>query len=174
MNPLTLWRNFWTKHQFSRDIIWGFTEFILVFIISRFTVTGIHEWLHLWATQELGGDGYIIKSIFGAGVIWTTRPEYPMIVAFAGGVGVATIFGIRIIMDWHDDITEAAALMPIFCSQLVYGIVEGLFILDAPVTFEKYAQTSLAVGSTNGFLIAVVMMLMWLVRLSKKYDKKSG
>ena len=168
-----IWSEFWNKHPFSKDMVWGLTEFVVIFVIAKFTVTGIHEWLHLWATQVLGGNGYIINTIFGAGVVWTIRPEYPQLVAFAGGVGVAILFGIRIIMDLHDDITEAAALMPLFCSQLAYGIIEGFYILNvSSKVFEGYAQKALTVGGVIGILTTMVMLLYWLVRLSNKHSIK--
>jgi len=175
LNPLAAWRALLDRHPFAKDVIWGFFEFGLTFIIAMLVTVGIHEWFHLEVTQYFGGDGYIIKTWWGAGVVWTTRPEYPQLVAFAGGLGVALFYGVWAFLDWHDDIEQAAALMPIICSQLCYGIVEGFFILDVPASvFRGYAKDALAIGWTVGFLIAVVLMLMWLVRLSKKYDKKGN
>ena len=171
-NPITAWRAFLDRHPFAKEMGWGFFEFVFTFLIFSFFTIAIHEWLHLSVTQYFGGDGYIIKTWYGAGVVWTIRPEYPQLVAFAGGIGVAIFYSFLAFMDWHDDIEQAAALLPIIGAQLAYGIVEGFFILDMPAsTFRHYAYQALTVGWIVGFLAALIIMVMWLVRLDNKYRK---
>ncbi len=172
MNPLASWRALLDRHPFAKDVVWGFFEFGLTLLVCIWITPSIHEWVHLNVTQYFGGDGYIIKTVFGAGVVWTTQPDYPQLVAFAGGLGVAIIFSLLALRDFHDDIEQAAGYIPVICSQAAYGILEGFFIFKVSSSvFRDYAQKALAIGWTIGLLIAIIMLLVWLVRLSAKYDK---
>jgi len=71
MNPI---KNWLSRHPFFKDLTWGFFEFGLTFLIFSWFETAIHEWIHLTVTQYFGGDGYIISTFFGAGVVFTTLP----------------------------------------------------------------------------------------------------
>ena len=172
-NPFTAWRSLLDRHPFAKDVVWGAFEFALTFLIFYWFTLAIHEWCHLSVLRYFGGDGYIIRTWFGAGIVFTSQPLYPQLVAFAGGIGIAIFYTFLCFMDWDDDIESAAALIPLICSQLAYGIVEGFFIFNVSAkTFSRYASQALTVGWVVGLILSIIVIVEWLVKLNAKYSKK--
>jgi len=146
-----------------KQLFISIAEYAFCLTIFLFVDTGIHEWSHLTILRLLGGDGYIIKTPFGAGVVWTQMPTHPLgplIVSFGGGIGAAIIMLIIIIWDLWDDVEEAAAAFPIFTRNLVYGIYEGLFILNTPR--DVYIQNGMVI-SNLAFVVGVGLGILLFV-----------
>lgn len=157
------------NHLFARDLVWGFFEFIVTFLAFNYFRHAIHEWVHLQVLQRFGGQGYIVDNIFGVGVHFTKLPTNTIIVAFAGGIGVALFYTLLMYMDWDDDPETAAAFPPIILSQLFYGSVEGLWIFGNPDKFNQYASSAHTLGFIIGLMITIYLMIKWLICLNKKH-----
>ena len=144
--------------------VFSLSKFAATFIMLLWCSASIHEWFHLTATQMLGGNGYIVRSLFhgGGSVKFTVVPSDPTLVAFAGGLGVALVFGILMLLDWIAfDTSGAAAILPIVLSQLGYGIVEGLFFFN--MTRSQFNDISLPV-MVICYGVGLVISLVWVVR----------
>lgn len=165
--------NPFNKHPFARDVIWGFFEFGLCFMVFNYFRNAIHEWLHLGVLQYFGGDGYIVNNFFGVGVHITKLCPHMQLVAFAGGIGVAAFYALLMYMDWDDDPEQAAAFPPLILSQLFYGVTEGLWIFSmSAAEFNRVSDITYQAGWIIGFAVSIFLMVKWLVNLDKKYSKK--
>jgi hypothetical protein len=136
-----------------------------------FVQVGVHELFHLNVLRFFGGDGIIGYDLFGNGYVHFTKlpPESWMltVVAFAGGIGMALWLGMFIWLDWHDDYEQALPLIPIFLSQLAYGIFEGFFVYSMPLDrFFEVASWIAAVTLPIGFVIS---LLLFVKNLADKY-----
>ena len=161
------------RDTFTKEVFWGFFEFTIILVAFKFFTHSIHEWIHLEVLQYFGGDGYIVKSLFGVGVHFTKLPTNTMATALAGGLGVALFYTLLMCLDWDDDPPAAAAFPPLILTQLTYGIIEGFYIFSMPVDdFNKITGIVWGISMVVGLLISIVLLILWLMRLNIKYSKK--
>lgn len=156
------------KKESIKLILMGIGEYVLTLLIFYAFTVALHEWFHLTAVQLLGGDGYITKTWFGGLMTFTERPAYPVITAFAGGIGVAFFFFLLFFLDWLDDKEQASALFPLATSQLAYGIAEGIFLfIVTPEQFYDIAQIALGIG----WVIGIIPSIYWLMQTIEGHIK---
>ncbi|GAG57232.1 unnamed protein product, partial [marine sediment metagenome] len=101
---------------------------------------------------------------------FTVIPSNPDLVAYSGGLGVALIFGIIMLLDWTShDIAGAAAIFPVFLSQFCYGIVEGSMFFHFPRSvFKDVGMIVMLICYTVGLLVSIV----WLINdVLDRYDE---
>ena len=134
--------------------------FVAYFIGFLWLSTAIHEWLHLEVLQRLGGDGYIMKGWIGGYVVFTQDPSNPMLVAFAGGLGVAAVYAFLALWNWANfNPEEYSALLPVICGQVAYGVFEGLFIFSLPMAvYADWSQLVYLFGLVAGAVPSVLLM----------------
>ena len=144
-------------------------EFAIFFMIFYLVTTGIHEWFHLTTLKMLGGEGYIIKDVWGVtGTVFIKEPSNPFLVCLAGGIGTGLLYLAIIILNWYDkihrDFEEVAALVPFCICQLVYGIFEGFFI--GRISIPEFYTISGIIGPTTmtiGLIIGMIIMVKGLM-----------
>jgi len=151
-----------------RDFLMSMAEYVTCFMIFYLVRIGVHEWFHLETAILFGGEGYIIKTFFGALTVFTKMPRHPTVVAFAGGLGLGAIFFALAYWDWHDwDIEECAALLPHAFSETAYGIFEGLFLpimgfWGAKLTIEQFLQYASIIGLAGWLVGLLIGWYLWL------------
>jgi len=150
-----------------RQMLFSIAEYVTCFIIFYFVRLPVHEWLHLDVARLFGGDGYIIKTIWGALTVFTKMPRHPTVVAFAGGLGLGAIFLILAYWDWHDwDFEEFAALLPHAFSEVSYGTFEGLFLpvmgfFGTKLTMEQFIQYGTIIGLAGWIIGLLIGWYFW-------------
>jgi len=151
-----------------RDFLMSMAEYVTCVIIFYFVRLPVHEWFHLEVARLFGGDGYIIKTFWGAATIFTKMPTHVTIVALAGGLGLGTLFLILAYWDWHDwDIEEFSALLPHALSEVSYGTFEGLFLpvlgfFGTKLTMEQFLQYASIIG-VAGWIVG--LLIGWYILL---------
>lgn len=156
---------FWFKERdFMKNkyvkIVFSLAEYIVTILIFNAFTVALHEWMHLEVAYFFGGEGYIVKTVYGGVTKFTIMPTYPTITALAGGWGVAGLYLLLMSLDWLDDIEQAAAMIPLITSQFAYGLVEGILVFA--ISFEEFfniAQIALAIGWFVGFFISVIYVV---------------
>jgi len=151
-----------------RQMLFSIAEYVTCFMVFYLVRLGVHEFFHLEVAILFGGDGYIIKTFWGASTVLTKMPTHPTVVAFAGGLGLGTIFFILAYWDWCDwDFEECSALLPHAFSETAYGIFEGLFLpvmgfWGTKLTIEQFIQYG-SIISLTGWIIGLLLGLyLWL------------
>jgi hypothetical protein len=155
-------RFWWKDRDFMKNryvkVIFSIAEYFLTLLIFYATTVPIHEWFHLEVAQFFGGDGVIVKTVYGGAMRFTSMPDGLIgltATAFAGGIGVALIYSLIASLDWLDDIEQFAAMIPLITSQLAYGLAEGIFLFSVSLQeFFDIAQIALAIGWVVGLIIS--------------------
>ena len=143
-------------------------EYIICLLLYTYFTVPVHEFLHLIALRLLGGDGYIVQTWWGAAVTFTKQPSNPILVALAGGIGVAALYTLIFYWNYCDgDLEEASAVLPLIGSQLAYGIFEALFTYKKPLgEYIFWAGVVSAVGWLAGFLPGLKLLINAWVKLN--------
>jgi hypothetical protein len=152
--------------QKLKNLLLSIIEYAVCFFLYTWFTTPIHEWCHLTLLKWYGGDGYIIKTWYGAGVVFTKPPTNPTIVALAGGIGVAILYALIFYWDYYDgDWEEAGAVLPPLFSQLFYGIFEALYVYTMPFQeYLKWGGILTTAGWTIGFILGLTMLFKKLIK----------
>lgn len=154
-----------------KKAFFSLAAFLAYFVGFLWLSTGIHEWLHLEVLQLLGGNGYIMKGWIGGYVVFTQNPSNPVLVALAGGLGVALIYSFLALWNWTNfNPEEYSALLPMIFGQLVYGVFEGLFVFSMPMAqYADWSQLVYLFGVIAGVVPAVLLMGK---QLMAKFEEK--
>jgi len=151
-----------------KEMLLSIAEYVIYFTIFYFVRLPVHEWCHLSVLRMFGGDGYIRATLWGAETVFTRMPSHPTAVAFAGGLGLGTIFLFLIWTDWIDgDWEEVAALLPNCLSELSYGAFEGLFIpgiglFGGKLVMSQFIKYGFIVGAAGWTIGLIIGWDIWL------------
>jgi len=104
-------------------------KFLTIIIVMFWLEFSLHEFLHFITTHLLGGTAvfhFNIQGIFMGRLEFITMPSDPRIVAFAGGLGTATIFSLLYLLgekywDWRFKF----CFFLIISVEYFYGLIEG-------------------------------------------------
>ena len=148
-------------------------KFATFFVVFWAVMTPLHEWFHLLLLRSFGGNGYIIKTWYGAAVNWTTQPTNHFIaIAYIGGIGVALVYVAMLAWCWYDPFLPelAAALFPWVSGQLAYGIFEGMYEFSMPsAQYISLGGLVFQIGVIIGLLPAIALMaLQFANKISEK------
>jgi len=160
-------------------MIQSIAEYVIYFILFYYVRMPVHEWIHLEVLRMFGGDGYIRATFWGAETVFTKMPSHPTCVAFAGGLGLGTIFLFLIWTDWIDgDWEEVSALLPNCLSEFSYGVFEGLFIpsigfFGAKLTQAQYIKYGTTIGVAGWTFGLILGWHIWLSNAKWLGDEKN-
>lgn len=166
-------RRGWMNNR-AVKIIFSFAEYFITLLIFYLTTIPLHEWFHLEVVRFFGGNGEIIKTVYGGAMRITSSPNGWIgltATAFAGGIGIAGLYALIASLDWLDDPEQFAAMIPLITSQFAYGIVEGIYLLTVPwENFVEIAQIALIIGWVVGIFISIFYVAnhLWGPFWSKK------
>ncbi|MFH1630769.1 MAG: hypothetical protein ABIA21_00900 [Candidatus Aenigmatarchaeota archaeon] len=140
--------SFWKNHPLAASLY----DFFICLIVYYGLFVLIHEGIHLFVLQSLGGSGSISWT---TGMAYTTIAVAPVapwalvLVALSGGIG-AFLFGL-LMLSREDEEEERMGIMPNIFAELPYGILEGIYF---------------ATGSTVVyFWMPIVFQAFWLIGL---------